>query len=585
MQQPRSGSRTWRYDSLQEQPVSREFTPWTESGKAFSRESSSWTPSKRKQRNKISFDDGSVNGNGESSMPLMPAASGANGQEPFFKDAPGSNGHASNGLAAWLQKEDELRRSASSVSSVRSVAPVRERAETLPMPSAGPGEVAPQDNGFREESQPIEVCVAAKFSSTMLKQEEIGDIALERKTIYGAAMALPQIARSASWAHTYLGLTVRTYVFLAVNLFLQVFLLSKVGLEEVLLWPFQRRMHLCSYASAMPQCAVQTPHGPDCRGPGGTDFQNLGRLYDYETWKLRIFFRDNLKMLYPERSSEIDQVADPGEYGVEDDACRTVCVLLFMMVLMDDLGSTLAMIRLLYYVPSEAGSWISYEVPDLQMSDLPDWVSVDDVFSNGRYDQKELAKRVFRKSELDFVRFKVAGMPWYWKVINFILLVVPKTFIWASLSTIGVANLMETAGIMDLVVNAMAFTFIIKIDEMAFSRLTCIATKHIMGSLQLVNFAAPEKETHDEAWKRHSDSNCWRRMWLYFPRRLAGLLVAQAAFMSFYYRTNCEQDEDGSWISQAIHLPGDLNPNLFALLFGMTTSAEGEPVWTMPNAG
>eukprot|EP00971_Amphidinium_carterae_P020837 410955-Amphidinium_carterae.1 len=71
-------------------------------------------------------------------------------------------------------------------------------------------------------------------------------------------------------------------------------------------------------------------------------------------------------------------------------------------------------------------------------------------------------------------------MPRHWKALNFFLICCPKLILWYGTVHAGFQFLFETAGIDDLavalahlmVVNCVAMTFLLEIDEMIFDRLT-----------------------------------------------------------------------------------------------------------------
>lgn len=92
--------------------------------------------------------------------------------------------------------------------------------------------------------------------------------------------------------------------------------------------------------------------------------------------------------------------------------------------------------------------WLEYRVPK--------WVD------------KAKVKEIAEKSELDFVKFMMAGMPLPWKLWNYFVIIIPKLLIWRSTATNGVTFLMETAGIEDCIINVTALTFILNLDEMIF---------------------------------------------------------------------------------------------------------------------
>lgn len=330
----------------------------------------------------------------------------------------------------------------------------------------------------------------------------------------------------------------------------------------MVMYPFAGQMHLCDFGASITQC----PDAANCKGPGGTAY-SPPRLYNYDIWATRIFIRESLKSLFPDRADEIHATADVGEYGMENYWCRMACVLIFMMAVVDDLRTTVILANTLLFLPSEAQPWILYE--------LPDW------------EEKTKVKEFHGWSELELVKFRVAGMPLGWKVLNFFIILVPKCALWVALVLSGVHYLMETAGIMDLVVNAMALTFVLDVDEMIFNRLTTTVTKHIMANLEdlpLFDINMEEAEKDEEVLERfRNDELSWRgrlrKLVLVIPKRLAIILTLQVAFMWIYYKRNCVQSADGSSVSKAMHLPRDLTYRPLQLMFGIESEEEENVFW------
>jgi len=428
-------------------------------------------------------------------------------------------------------------------------------------------EVPPGEDGLHLVPEYNRKIASGKAIRILMKMESTGSCELETGSVYGAAIALPQIARSADWSGSMTALALRAYFFLAVNVSLQSFILIMIGTEQLLMYPFAGQMHLCDFGASIPKCD-DDPNFPTCKGPGGTTL-SFPRLYSYDIWSTRIFVRDALKKLFPDRRDDIESAIDAGEYGVEDYWCRAACIFIFMMAVVDDLRATLNLARLLWIVPTQAESWISYEPPD--------WAN------------KEDAKAVHGWTELDLVKFHVAGIPCPWKVLNVIAIWIPKFFIWLALASTGVHYLMETADIVDMVVNAMALTFVLDIDEMVFARLTTGVTQQIMAKLEdmpLYDLSREDEESDRDVLERFNreEQGCarWKKFSLILPKRLFTILALQGFFMWLYYARNCTYDQNGGLVSKDMHYPKGLDFNLLGLMFGVDPVGEKEPYWTMP---
>eukprot|EP00440_Ansanella_granifera_P004891 gb/GFBE01005305.1/.p1 GENE.gb/GFBE01005305.1/~~gb/GFBE01005305.1/.p1 ORF type:complete len:377 (+),score=80.92 gb/GFBE01005305.1/:1-1131(+) len=376
---------------------------------------------------------------------------------------------------------------------------------------------------------------------------------------------MPQIARSAGWPGTLLAIVIRIYFFTLLNFLLQGFLLSMIGEEQLMWYPFAGQMHLCDFGASIKDC----PDAPNCKGPLGTTY-SAPRLYDYNIWSTRIFVKDSLKAIFPDKAEMLDEHVDPGEYGMENYLCRLACVFLFMLAVADDLSGTLQLGKTLLNVPWKAESWVSYGVPA--------WGTKDDV------------KTIQEISELDLVSFHVAGIPLHWKVINVCFILIPKSMLWLALVRSGVHYLMETAGIVDVIVNAMALTFVLEVDEMVFHRFSTTVSKHIMSRLQdLPNFDtdAEEVESEQQALARFNASeigeNRWRKLYMIIPVRFMWVVLLQGLFLFDYYRTNCDRLPDGSWVSKAMQLPTDLTYHPLKLMFGIEGSEVDQSFWKMPE--
>ncbi|CAE7203613.1 rnf111 [Symbiodinium pilosum] len=392
-----------------------------------------------------------------------------------------------------------------------------------------------------------------------------GELKVQTDSIYGAGIALPQVARSCDWPGTLTADVIRVYFFCLVNFALQAFLLSMIGEEQHFWYPFAGQMHLCDFGASIQDC----PHGANCVGPGGTSL-SYPRLYDYDIWSTRTFLKQSLHALFPKLTLSIDGSVDPGEYAVENFNCRCLCIFLFMLAVVDDLEDTISLCRTLAMTPTNYDSWITYDVPS--------WAHKEDV------------KKFTSSEERDFVRYEVAGMPLHWKVFNACFILLPKSLLWLGLVRSGVHYLMETAGIVDVIVNAMALTFVLQVDEIVFQRLSSTVTTQIMSEIEfkaLYDNDDVENESDGEALSYFNDTEL-KKGWAsiafqIFPTRLFIIVVCQAIFLWDYYVSNCKRLDDGSWVSKAMYLPVDMGYHPLELIFGLEVEEDTKPFWTMPG--
>jgi len=412
------------------------------------------------------------------------------------------------------------------------------------------------------------IIAAGKAISILTKRERIGHCEIETASAYGAAVAIPQIARSSEWSGTLTALAIRSYFFLAVNIGLQSFVLAMIGTEQLLMYPFAGQMRLCDFGASMASCSAD-PEAPNCMGPGGTTL-SYPRLYSFSIWSTRKFIKDSLKSMFPHRASDINAAADPGEYGVESYWCRTACVFMFRMAVVDVRFGTIRLAYLLFKLPTEAQSWIRYDPP--------------------AWGDKDHAKAVHGWTELDLVKFQVAGMPFAWKAINFVVVFVPKMCLWLALASTGVQYLMETANIVDMVVNAMALTFVLDIDEMVFARLTTKITQHIMSNLErlpLYDTNKEDNETAEEVIHRfHEEEYGPKKIFKVaqiIPMKLVTILCLHCFFQWLYYTRNCTMDKHGGLVSKEMHYPKSYSSNLLGLMFGVAPEEQSDAFWTMPE--
>eukprot|EP00439_Symbiodinium_sp_Y106_P082214 s279_g21.t1 len=437
----------------------------------------------------------------------------------------------------------------------------------------------------------------AEKALRVMRHDSAGFATVDATSVYGAALALPQLARSAGWTISYTGLALRGLLFMIMNNLLQGFLLYMISKEERIINKFGSQMFLCDFAAHHQNC----PHGSNCVGPGGTvvtptrvdkaacwsEFskpdavgRQRSRLYDFDLWT---FVRDSFKLLFPEKEQEIMDKIDPGEYGVESYYLRTVCCFLFVLGLWHDLAGSWDMLDLLWCVPAD-----SERSQDVRCGRLDE----EEIGVSQAYTDAALHEMI----ELDFVQFRVAGMPLHWKLFNLFCLLCPKIYLWLLTVDIGIVFLMETSEIEDMIINCVALGFILQIDELMMGIMPPECTK----MLEVLKGYAKENrpQTHlpdalqkSSLWKlRVENWHCWTpALWAaLIPRRLLGMLAVTSFFVFKYYVEHCVHLDDGSWVSKPLRLPKESSLSILSFVFGplpmlFPIDAEDQPIWEMPD--
>lgn len=386
---------------------------------------------------------------------------------------------------------------------------------------------------------------AGEAALDLLKMEYDGELSLDTDSVYGLAIAMPQIARSAP-NKIFVALAIRSYILLVLNVILQGMLLCFIGQASQIMAALGGQMHLCDFGASLPSC----PDGDGCLGPGGTRYTKT-RLFGYTQWNVQNFVKRALLDIIPEKRTVIEEKVDPGEYGMENYWCRLVACFLFSMSVITELYSCFELAVTLWTIPSESESWIEE-----------------------RKDVQEPTNESF--PGLDFVKFRVAGMPRYWKVINALIVCFPKCFLWWFVVWQGFILLMETAGIIDLVLGSLAMGFICSIDEMILSSLASKAARYVMNSI--------------EPWEVHGggqvDGSLLHIAWFIFPRRLALCVGITAAFVTKFYLRKCRWDpENKSWVSVDMSYPEVINFFPWDLLDNDWVKTSSRRFWSMPEEG
>lgn len=423
------------------------------------------------------------------------------------------------------------------------------------------------DNGCIDENA---MKAINAVTDVLAHMSHVYELSLETGSVYGSAMALPQIARSSHYNNLFCVLAFRSYILLVINIVVQVSLLIFIGQSTNVMSALGGQMHLCDFGAPLVSC----PGVAGCTGPGGTEFTKT-RLYSYEQWNIQNFVKQALLSIVPEKSAEIRQKVDPGEYGLENYMCRLVCCFIFTMSVVQDLFRTCSVAYLLYKIPTKAESWIRYVPP----SDV-------------------MPHRIRRFFALGCFRYCVAGMPLSWKVTNIVTILVPKMALWYWVAFEGFRLLMDTAGIVDLVLGCMAMGFVLNIDEMVFQTFASDASVEILARCEgYVGHLQSEEAEPDEPGQHsanEADEDVLDRLYkegyplstaylikAFFPTKLVAVSLIMVIFVVKYYYLNCDRSHDGSFVSKPMYMPKTTSYGIMEMITGQH-EIDSRPFWTMP---
>jgi len=410
-----------------------------------------------------------------------------------------------------------------------------------------------EETTYNDLNEHVDKVKIIKHLEIQLQDLELkGEHTLEAESVYGAVIAIPQIARCMDWNPTMTALAYRAVLMLFINYLLQGSAIMFIGEESHVMDRLGGKMHLCDFAKNLENC----PEGNACLGPGGENYTASG-LYSYDIWNVRKWMRDSLKSVIDVTDGleggdeQVNTLFDPGEYGMENYYCRMLACFIFMMAEACEIFKIAELIVVLVKTPNQAGSWVYSADSDETL-----------------------------QSPLDNLKFKTAGMPIHWKIINFILVIFPKCFLLYNVAWMGFFFLMSTAGIVDLVLGAMTMDFVLTLDELIFAALASSSSKHIMNELE--GYVYDETDQHDYIENELSGGKkgFWGATKLLIPMRLVVTCLMMVGFLFRYYLTHCDW-KDGGWVSKDMFAPTTTKYSFWNFVSGFVPVAD-TPYWTMP---
>jgi len=191
------------------------------------------------------------------------------------------------------------------------------------------------------------------------------------------------------------------------------------------------------------------------------------------------------------------------------------------------------------------------------------------------------------------IQIQVAGIPFWWKVLNLVFLVFPRIIMFKFVCECGITFLMESAGITEVIVNALALGFVLGIGNMIVMDFTVRASKDLMGQLQDYDAHLHEEE------ELHEKNNTIEHVSLYqhsfhrrikvnlqlIPIRFVAVCLLTMLLVYSYYTLRCVRDEHGRWVSKPLYLPKSMSYSIWSAVLPRVfpLETEDEPYWTMPT--
>eukprot|EP00930_Biecheleria_cincta_P009394 TRINITY_DN11112_c0_g1_i3.p1 TRINITY_DN11112_c0_g1~~TRINITY_DN11112_c0_g1_i3.p1 ORF type:complete len:553 (+),score=109.11 TRINITY_DN11112_c0_g1_i3:64-1722(+) len=413
---------------------------------------------------------------------------------------------------------------------------------------------AAQEQGVTIEEYMHNIAVAKVIGG--LSYMDFGKVFIEPNSVYGAAVLLPQLARSAGWPRAMIVHVFSSYICMALCVVLHTALLLYVMKEERVMDNFAGQMYLCDF-------------GVGGMGPNGTPI-TAPRLYSWDQWSVRQFVATSLMELFSDKAKEIGKIVDPGEYGVESHMCRVTCCVVFIVSIMSELSNISNLVYLLFKTPSENESW--FELND------------DDAAGAAQNISESM------ENWLSQVRVKVAGMSVFWKLVTFLFVLLPKLLLWFMTAQAGINFLMETAGIDNLIVNSVALGFLLEMDDVMTSSLMPVQVQHLIDIVEPMPLFDPstlETRTDEETMQRVEDLKnppLLRFCWNLIPWKTLLTFFLTTIFVQFYYWSHCDY-KHGRWVSKDVYMPNSMQFTILNAFFGSLFPLEDQttPFWTMPD--
>uniref|UniRef100_A0A7S2AJI7 Uncharacterized protein n=1 Tax=Alexandrium andersonii TaxID=327968 RepID=A0A7S2AJI7_9DINO len=151
------------------------------------------------------------------------------------------------------------------------------------------------------------------------------------------------------------------------------------------------------------------------------------------------------------------------------------------------------------------------------------------------------------KKDIDCITFKMAGMPLRWKVLWAWPVILVRFMITSVLAFVGFRFLMNSAGVIDQILNAVALFFIVELDLIMFTTFAKDMTRDIMDRLEPYRMPAERAKIESFVWKalrQEKSYTSWDviRRTIRFSRVIVAVFFLQWMMFLGYFMSHCQME-------------------------------------------
>jgi len=324
-------------------------------------------------------------------------------------------------------------------------------------------------------------------------------------------------------------------------------LTAHFGWKRIRLDANDGKPHMCTYG-------MDSGRDEPPRGPAGVvidpQFGNVET--DFTMFMIRNTLWEVLK-----RVNITNDAIGPVEYSMESYSCRFVCVVVFMIGTLREILEIMHVVQFLYRSKNVFQPWVGFDDfgGDEKLKKIA--LRKHSTELNASDDPTDIAWRVARQAAnrtcIDLIKFKANGMPLTFKIFWVIpCLVLARAAILLMLSFEGVAMLMESGSITDMILNSLALLFVLELDELLFGIFARERTKLMLNKLEPFRLPAKAENVENLVNKINSEleqssSYSWRNLLdfckkvVYFNRMLIIALTLVICAHVMYYCWYCSR--------------------------------------------